>query len=184
MARAFLKLYAVTADRKWLRRAEEAAQFVETKFKSDIGYIAFVQPLAGKLKPKPQVDENAAVARTLNLLHHYTGKEIYEKAAQHAMRYLAAPAIGENHGYAVAGILLADKELGAPPLHVTVVGKKDDPAARSLFHGGDRSAGELQARRVVGRARRRNAESRCAISNVRESGGVHLRGSQVLSADF
>jgi uncharacterized protein YyaL (SSP411 family) len=133
MARAFLKLYAVTANRNWLRRAEEAAQFVEARFKSDIGYVAFVQPLAGALKPKPQVDENAAVARTLNLLHHYTGKENHGKAAQHAMRYLAAPAIGENRGYLVAGILLADKELGAPPLHLTVVGKKDDPAARSLF---------------------------------------------------
>jgi uncharacterized protein len=133
MTRAFLKLYAVTADRKWLNRAEEAAQFVETKFKSDIGYIAFAQPLAGKLKAKPQVDENAAIARTLNLLHHHTSTEMYERAAQHAVRYLDAPAIGENHGYAVAGILLADKELGTPPLHVTVVGQKDDPAARLLF---------------------------------------------------
>jgi uncharacterized protein YyaL (SSP411 family) len=133
MARAFLKLYAVTAERKWLKRAEETAQFVEAKFKSDVGYVAFVQPLAGTLKPKPQVDENAAVVRTLNLLHRYTGRDIYEKAAQHAMRYLAAPAIGENHGYAVAGILLADNELAAQPLHVTVVGQKDDLAARSLF---------------------------------------------------
>jgi uncharacterized protein YyaL (SSP411 family) len=133
MARAFLKLYAVTAERKWLQRAEETAQFVEAKFKSDIGYIAYVQPLAGKLKPKPQVDENAAVFRLFNLVRHYTGRETYEKAAQHAMRYLAAPAIGENHGYAVAGILLADNELTAQPLHVTVVGKKDDPAACSLF---------------------------------------------------
>jgi uncharacterized protein YyaL (SSP411 family) len=133
MASAFLMLYATTADRRWLQRAEEAAQFVEAKFKSDIGYIAFVQPLAGKLNPKPQLDENVAVARTLNLLHHYTGKKVYEEAAQHAVRYLAAPAVGENHGYLVAGILLADQELGAPPLHVTVVGKKDDPAARLLF---------------------------------------------------
>ena len=133
MTRAFLELYSVTADRKWLSRAEESAQFVETTFKSDIGYIAFVQVPSGKLKPKPKVDENVAVAHTLNLLHHYTGKEIYEKAARHAVRYLAAPTIGENHGYAVAGILLADQELGTPPLHVTVVGKKDDPSARSLF---------------------------------------------------
>jgi uncharacterized protein YyaL (SSP411 family) len=79
------------------------------------------------------VDENAAVTRTLNLLRHYTGKDVYGKAAEHAMRYLAAPALGQNRGYAVAGILLADRELGAPPLHLTVVGKKDDPAARSLF---------------------------------------------------
>jgi uncharacterized protein YyaL (SSP411 family) len=49
------------------------------------------------------------------------------------MRYLAAPTIGENRGYAVAGILLAERELGTPPLHLTVVGQKDDPAARSLF---------------------------------------------------
>src|SRR5207248_11680877 len=33
MARAFLKLYAVTADRKWLKRAEETAEFIETNFK-------------------------------------------------------------------------------------------------------------------------------------------------------
>lgn len=132
MARAFLKLYAVTSERKWLQRAEETAQFIEAKFKGDIGYNAFVQPLAGKLKPRPQVDENTAVVRTMNLLHHYTGREVYEKGAQHAMRYLAAPAIGENHGYAVAGILLSDQELATPPLHVTVVGRKDDPAARLL----------------------------------------------------
>jgi len=133
VARALLKLYAVTGDRKWLRRAEAAAQFVQTKFKSKIGYVAFAQPLAGKLKPKPQVDENVAVSRTLNLLRHYTGKDFYGKAGEHAMRYLAAPALGENRGYGVAGILLANGELGPPPLHLTVVGKKDDPVARSLF---------------------------------------------------
>jgi uncharacterized protein len=133
MGRAFLKLYAVTGDRKWLRYAEETAGFVEKKFKSDAGYAAFVQPLAGKLRSKPQVDENVATVRTFNLLHCYTGKEIYRKAAQHAMRYLASPTLGENRGYGVAGLLLADRELGAPPLHLTVVGKKDDSAARSLF---------------------------------------------------
>src|ERR1041385_2501108 len=98
-------MYAVTADRKWLRLSEAAARFIETKFKSSIGYNAFVQPLAGKIKPKPQVDENVAVARTMNLLHHYTGKGIYEKAAQHALRYLSSPAVSQNRGYAVAGIL-------------------------------------------------------------------------------
>ena len=135
MARAFLKLYAVTGDRKWLHRAEEAALFIDAKFKSDLGYIGSMQELAGKLKPKPQVDENAAIARTLNLLRYYTGKEGYRETAEHAIRYLAAPAINENHGYAVAGILLADKELSAQPLHITVVGRKDDPAAGSLFIG-------------------------------------------------
>jgi len=133
MARAFVKLYTVTADRKWLDRAAKTSEFIDTHFKGPAGYLAFPQAVAGKLKPKAQVEENVAVARTFGLLHHYTGKESFLKSAQHAMRFLAAPAVGENHGYAVGGILLADKELSGPPLHVTVVGKKDDPEARRLF---------------------------------------------------
>jgi uncharacterized protein YyaL (SSP411 family) len=68
-----------------------------------------------------------------SLLNHYTGETRYRDMAQHAIRYLAAPAVSGNHGYQVAGILLADQELGTPPLHLTVVGKKDDPAAQKLF---------------------------------------------------
>ena len=49
MVRAFLSLYTVTADRKWLGRAEKTAGFIESNLKGDIGYVAFVQPLAGKL---------------------------------------------------------------------------------------------------------------------------------------
>jgi len=33
----------------------------------------------------------------------------------------------------VAGILLADREFGAAPLHLAIVGRKSDPAARALF---------------------------------------------------
>jgi uncharacterized protein len=133
MARAFVDLYAVTGDREWLDHAQKTADFVESGFKADVGYVEFVQPLAGKLEPKPQVDQNVAVARTTNLLNYYTGKQQYQKTAQHAMRYLAAPVVGENHGFEVAGILLADKELSVPPLHITVVGRKDDLSARALF---------------------------------------------------
>jgi uncharacterized protein YyaL (SSP411 family) len=134
MARAFLNLYAVTADRKWLNRAEKTADFIENNFKGDTGYLAFVRPLAGKLEPRPQVDENVAVARVMNLLSHYNGKTRYRESARHAMRYLSAPSVGENHGFEVAGILIADHELNVPPLHLTIVGRKDDAAARTLFH--------------------------------------------------
>jgi uncharacterized protein YyaL (SSP411 family) len=50
------------------------------------------------------------------------------------MRYLSAPSVGENHGFEVAGILLAADEMNTPPLHLTIVGRKDDAAARTLFH--------------------------------------------------
>src|SRR6516162_1646648 len=36
-------------------------------------------------------------------------------------------------GFFVAGILLADGEIGAAPLHLAIVGRKIDPAARALF---------------------------------------------------
>lgn len=133
MVRAFLNLYTVTADRKWLNRAEKTAEFIETNFKGEIGYVAFVQPLAGKLRPRPQVDENVAVARTMNKLSHYTGNSRYRDMARHALRFLSAPSVGEHQGFEVAGILLAGQELNTPPLHLTIVGRKDDAAARALF---------------------------------------------------
>lgn len=133
MARAFLTLYAVTADRKWLTDTEKTAQYIETNFKGDVGYITLPQAVAGKLQPRPQVDENVMIARTMNMLGHYTGNAIYRDMARHAMKFLSAPSVGEHQGFEVAGILLAAQELGTPPLHLTVVGRKDDPEARALF---------------------------------------------------
>jgi uncharacterized protein len=133
MAHAFVQLYAVTADRGWLNRAADAMGFIDAKFNSDVGYIPFAQPLASKLPPRPNVDENIAVARTANLLNHYTNNQKLREMAEHAMKFLAAPAVCENHGYEVAGILLAADELATPPLHITIVGAKTDAAARRLF---------------------------------------------------
>src|SRR5262249_30382959 len=68
MGRAFLALYAVTADRTWLERAEQAAKFIAANFKGTSGYISSAN--AGTLKAKPQLDENAGVVRFANLLFH------------------------------------------------------------------------------------------------------------------
>jgi uncharacterized protein len=131
MGRAFLTLYAVTADRTWLDRAEEAVRFISTNFKADVGYITSAG--AAELKSKPQVDENVGVTRLANLLHRYTNKVEYTQIAEQAMRFLSAPGIADRRGFLVAGILLADSEIGAAPLHLAVVGRKSDPAARALF---------------------------------------------------
>lgn len=133
LARAFLTLYTVTADRKWLARAEETAKFSAEKFKGGVGYLTFVRPLGAKLAPKPQVDENTAFARLTNLLNHYTGQANYRTQAEHAMAYLAAPGIAKKRGFLGGGILLADHELNTPPLHLTIVGGKSDEKARELF---------------------------------------------------
>ena len=131
MGGAFLALYTVTGNPSWLDRATSAAQFINANFKSDTGFST----AASSSTPRPtrQVDENIALARFANLLNHYSGDATCREMAEHAMRYVAAPEITERRGLQVGGILLSDRELSVPPLHITVVGSKNDPAARSLF---------------------------------------------------
>ncbi len=78
-----------------------------------------------------QRDENVAVARASNLLVQYTGDAKYQAVSDAAMRNLAAPEIARH--LPAASVLLADYEVSRPPLHLTVVGRKDDPEAKALF---------------------------------------------------
>jgi uncharacterized protein len=131
MGQAFLSLYAATAERAWITRAAQAMDYISAHFKGAVGYLTAAA--SATLTTRPQVDENVTVARFANLLHHYTGEPRFSEAAGHAMRFLALPAATEGRGFQIAGFLLADRELGAPPLHVTIVGRKDDGVARALF---------------------------------------------------
>jgi uncharacterized protein YyaL (SSP411 family) len=133
MARAYLALYRVTADRKWLARASATTVFIQNKFRagSDPGFVSAVAPTDKAYKPHPQRDENVAVARVANQLFYYTGDAKYEAISKIAMRYLAAQPIATR--LPVASVLLTEYEVTRPPLHLTVVGAKTDPAAQSLF---------------------------------------------------
>ena len=131
MGRAFLALYAATGNRDWLQKAERAIEFISNNFGSDLGYLTSGH--FGALKSQPQLDENVGLARIANLLWHYSGNEEFKKVAQRAMRFVAAPGATDHRGYLVAGVLLADQEMTSSPLHVTVVGRKDDPKAQELF---------------------------------------------------
>ncbi len=124
MGRAFLALYAATGERIWLRRAQEAAAFIEMTFRANPGYLT--APHATR-----QRDENCDVARFANLLRHYDSDAEHESMAKNAMRYLTAPQVATLAP--VGNVLLADLELREQPLHVTVVGAKGDPNARALF---------------------------------------------------
>jgi uncharacterized protein YyaL (SSP411 family) len=125
MGRAYLALYAATADRPWLEKSMHAADFIQATFaESSAGYATAVG--GGE-----QLDENISLTRWSNLLAAYSGKSGYTKTAQSAMRWIAGAA--SSRGWTVGGILLADAELSAPPTHMTVVGHQTDPAARALF---------------------------------------------------
>ncbi|MGH8460189.1 MAG: thioredoxin domain-containing protein [Stenotrophobium sp.] len=133
MGRAFLQLYAVTADRDWLVRAQHAADFISQQFAmpDGAGYATASQKHKQGYVPQPLRDENAALARFANLLFYYTGKPVDQQMAKTALRYLAAPAIAER--FPAATVLLVDHELSREPVHLTVVGAKSDATARALF---------------------------------------------------
>jgi uncharacterized protein len=133
MTRAYLVLYRVSADRQWLNHAIATISYVDRTFRSPrgAGFVSSVAPTDRAYQPHPQRDENVAVARAANLLFHATGDAQYRTLSDAAMRYLAAAPVATR--LPVASVLLADYEIGRPPLHLTVVGHKDDPAARALF---------------------------------------------------
>ena len=132
MGRAFLPLYLVTGNRQWLGRGESAAKFISANFKhSKAGYITAQTPTDRSYTPKPERDENIQVARLANMLFRITANKSYKDMSDYAMRYLAEPTIARY--FPTAGVLLADQELSNDPIHITVVGRKDDAAAQALF---------------------------------------------------
>lgn len=135
MGRAFLSLYTMTGERRWLIRAESAAQFIEKNFLEGPWYRKNPGFVTAVSKEKAfiirQRDENAAVSRFANRLFHATGKIFYRSLAEQAMRYLSQPEVAEDGFPAI--ILLSDQELGKNPLHITIVGSKADPRSFSLF---------------------------------------------------
>jgi uncharacterized protein YyaL (SSP411 family) len=142
MGRAFISLYGVTGDRRWLERAQRAADFIDKQFKlthvdnevvQSAGY-ATAAVTASHTVPTPtaSVDENVMVARFANLLYQYSGRKSDNQISQTAMRYLATPAVARDCGMYTGGILLANQELSSAPAHITVVGAKDDPQAKAL----------------------------------------------------
>lgn len=119
MGQAFLALYESTADRQWLIHAQNAADFIQRFFKNDPDSVK-------------NISENIQIARFANRLFHATGCLHYRAMAENAMRYLVSEQVTGGMGF-LTGILSADKELGSGPLHLVVVGKKEDPEAKALY---------------------------------------------------
>jgi uncharacterized protein YyaL (SSP411 family) len=135
MGRAFLALHQLTADPAWLARAEAAADFIGGHFgrgaepgfaSSDTGRPSFPAP-------RPEFDENVGVARFGAALGAESGRAGDRELAATALRWLLAPGVAEpRHAY-VGGVLLAEEEARTEPLHVAVIGGRDDAAAAGLY---------------------------------------------------
>jgi uncharacterized protein YyaL (SSP411 family) len=133
MGRAFLSLYVVTGDRRWLGRSQAALGFINVEFAAapGPGFMTSRTATDAAYRPHPERDENEQLARYANLLYQYTGDPAAKRAAEWSMDYLATPAIALRP---MAGsILLAEAEFSSDPVHVTIVSAKQDAAATGLF---------------------------------------------------
>ena len=136
MGQAFLALYRVTADKQWLDRAVATMPFVAANFsaRNGAGFLTSKAPTDRYSHTFAERDENVALARFANLLYQYTGDGKTQAVAAQTMRYLATPAIAIEP--LSGGELLAVYETSHAPLHVTVVGGKDNEAAAQAFRSG------------------------------------------------
>ena len=135
MGRAFLALHQLTQNPEWLARAEAAADYLEIHFKrpAAAGYAASDATTRAFPAPRPQFDENLNVVRFATALAHVTGRDRYRAMAQSGLRWLLAPGVAATRGFSVAGLLLAEEEARTDPVHVMILGGKDDPVARGMF---------------------------------------------------
>jgi uncharacterized protein YyaL (SSP411 family) len=134
MGSAFLALYQSTGDAAWLARAEGAADFIRAHFSrgSEPGFASSDTTLSTFPAPLPEFDEETALARFANLLGRASGREGDHALAESALRWTLSADNAARRGSYTGGLLLAVEELRAEPLHVTVVGRKDDPVAQGM----------------------------------------------------
>ncbi len=93
-------LYTATADRVWLKRAEQTADFIAKHFnyspKPNVTAGFVTAAGSSGVTSLPLLDENVMMARFANLLYQYTGRASDKALCAQAMKYLAAPRGGAN----------------------------------------------------------------------------------------
>jgi uncharacterized protein YyaL (SSP411 family) len=141
MGSAFLALYQSTGDIAWLTKAESAADFISAHFSrgTEPGYATSDTTVSSFPKPRPEFDEAMALARFAVVLAGASGRPAYRGLAESSLRWAMSPDIVKARGPYVGGLLLAEEEYRNDPLHVTVVGPKDNPSAKALFAAAQRA---------------------------------------------
>jgi uncharacterized protein YyaL (SSP411 family) len=137
MAAALLALHRSTGERKWLAEAIATGDFITRTFVDPRtgGFLASAAADARHLpQPIKQREDNVATTRFFNLLAAYTGQAWYREIAEAGMGYLASPPVLGAFAF-LPDVLLAEEELRNEPIHVTIVGAKDDAHSAALYAG-------------------------------------------------
>jgi uncharacterized protein YyaL (SSP411 family) len=119
MGLAFLDLHGITGEAQWLTRATDAASFISSHFSGG-----------------GTEDENVDTARFANLLWHYAQQPVSSRRCGPELQALAQRASTAAQGRAErnpGGMLLVLRESSHDPVHITIVGKRDDAAAQHLW---------------------------------------------------
>jgi uncharacterized protein YyaL (SSP411 family) len=135
MGTAFLSLYQATGDGKWLKLSTGIADFIRTHFGrgAEPGFASSDTTTASFPKPEPEFDESVKLARFTSMLSRASGRAGDLEMAQSSLRWASLPDVVSHRGPYVGALLLAADEIHNDPLHVTVVGGKDDPVAKAMF---------------------------------------------------
>ncbi len=139
MAEAFAALYRSTGERRWLAEAQRAADFILATFVDPTTGALAAEPAGGRssglalASPKLPVDGNIDGARLLNLLFHFSGEPRYRAQAERILGYLISPQVPARLNL-LPGALVLDRELSREPVHITIVGPKDQPLVSELGH--------------------------------------------------
>jgi uncharacterized protein YyaL (SSP411 family) len=142
MARALLDAFEQTGEPRYLRLAAETMDYVLASFRNAAGAFYDVAPGAGRervpglgvpyvpVQDAPTPAGNAVAVLVLDRLGALTGDARYRDAAEEALRAVAPGSVA--HGVFTATLALAlDLHLD-PPLHVVVVGPREDLRTRRL----------------------------------------------------
>jgi len=130
MGRAFLMLYLVTGDATWLSDAEAQRVMIDAAFANPPG--GYRTAVSGDGMPVGmERDENISLTRWAVALGAITNQAADRAMAEHAARYICDPATASERP--TSGVLLADEALSHAPLHIVVVGPRNDPQAQGLF---------------------------------------------------
>lgn len=135
MGRAFLALHQLTQDREWLGHAVAAGQFIATHFArgTEAGFASSDTTVNAFPAPRVQFDENVSLVRWSTGLAATSSRAEFRALASTALRSLLAPGATDGRGFYVAGLLLAEEEAHTDPVHVAIVGQRDDPTARAML---------------------------------------------------
>ncbi|MGQ0455810.1 MAG: DUF255 domain-containing protein [Hyphomicrobium sp.] len=140
---AALDLYAATGDRAWLDLARSTTASLASFRNPKGGYFTSMTAEGGVgalATPHTSFDEQPQVARFAARAWRYLGDPELKSLAEHALRYLASDAVVKS-GRIAPGTLLADADLSVEPIHITIVGHKDDAAAVALHAAARRYPG-------------------------------------------